>query len=126
MQFSPSSPSPIYQIMINLIMYFPIWRHLSIFMNVVMWENCTFDCEIFDVAKFTILTLLSLLILCELSFPIVSLKISFLPTLALKSRNKIFIYYLGNLSNARSNSLQKVSFTSSILSSVGACRTSHH
>jgi hypothetical protein len=43
-----------------------------------------------------------------------------LPTLALKSSNKVFICYLGNLSNTRSNSSQKLSFTLSILSSVGA------
>jgi hypothetical protein len=49
-----------------------------------------------DVAKFTALTSLSLLISCELSFPIVDLKISYLPTFALKSRNRIFMSYLGN------------------------------
>jgi hypothetical protein len=42
-----------------------------------------------DVANFTTLTPLLLLISCELSFPIVGLKMSSLPTLALKS-NKIF------------------------------------
>jgi hypothetical protein len=34
--------------------------------------------------------------LCELSLPIVSLKISSLPTFALKSPNRIFMSYLGN------------------------------
>ena len=48
-----------------------------------------------DVAKFTILTPLSLLSWCSLSFPIVSLKIFSLPTIALKSPNRIFIWYLG-------------------------------
>jgi hypothetical protein len=38
----------------------------------------------FDVAKFTPLTPLSLLILCKLSFQSVGLKISSLPTSALK------------------------------------------
>jgi hypothetical protein len=57
-----------------------------------------------DVAKFTTLTPLSLLISCKLSFPIVGLKMSSLPTLAFKSHNKIVIWYLGNLSNIRSNS----------------------
>jgi hypothetical protein len=37
----------------------------------------------------------SLLFSCKLSFPIVSLKMSSLPTLALKSPNKIFVWYLG-------------------------------
>jgi hypothetical protein len=25
----------------------PIWRRPSIFMDVAMWEHCTFDCDIF-------------------------------------------------------------------------------
>jgi hypothetical protein len=44
-----------------------------------------------DVVKFTTLTSLSLLILCKLSIPVVGLKLSSLPTLALKSHNKIFV-----------------------------------
>jgi hypothetical protein len=51
-----------------------------------------------DMVKFTTLTSLSLLISCKLSFSDVGLKVSSLPTLALKS-NKIFVWYLGNLSN---------------------------
>jgi hypothetical protein len=39
---------------------------------------------------------LSLLISCELSFPIVGLKISSLPAFALKSPNKMFMLYLRN------------------------------
>jgi hypothetical protein len=76
-----------------------IWRHPSIFMDVVMWEHRTFASEVFRYGKFTNLTPLSLLIHCKLSFPIVSLKISSLPTLTLKSPNRIFMWYLGNLSN---------------------------
>jgi hypothetical protein len=49
-----------------------------------------------DVAKFTTLTPLSLLFSYELSFPIAGLKISYLPTFALKSPNKMFMPYLGN------------------------------
>jgi hypothetical protein len=52
-----------------------------------------------DVAKFTILTLLSLLFWCRLSFTIVVLKIFSLSTFALKSPNRIFIWYLGKWSN---------------------------
>jgi hypothetical protein len=44
---------------------------------------------------------------------------SSLSTLALKSTNKIVVRYLRDLSNTRSNSLQKLSFTSSTLSSIG-------
>jgi hypothetical protein len=43
-----------------------------------------------DVAEFTTLTPLSLLISSELSFPIVDFKISSLPTFALKSPEKNF------------------------------------
>jgi hypothetical protein len=49
-----------------------------------------------DMVKITTLTPLSLLISCELSFPIVGVKISYLPTCALKSRNRIFMSFLGN------------------------------
>jgi hypothetical protein len=90
-------PSPIYQIMANLIVGFPIWGCPSVFMNVAMREHCIFDSEIFDVAKFTTLTPLSLLILCILSFPIVSLQFSSLPTLANELSKQIFVWYLGNL-----------------------------
>jgi len=48
----------------------------------------------FDVTKFTHLTPLSFLSWCRHSFPIVGLKIFSLPTLALKSPNRIFIWYL--------------------------------
>jgi hypothetical protein len=41
-----------------------------------------------DVANFNTVTLLSLLISCKLSFPIVCLKIFSLPTFALKSSKK--------------------------------------
>jgi hypothetical protein len=44
-------------------------------------------------AKFTNVTPLSLLILYKLSFPIVGLKMSSLPTLALKSLNRIYGIY---------------------------------
>jgi hypothetical protein len=57
----------------------------------------TFDCDILDVTEFTTLT--PLLISCKLSFPTVSLKTSSLPTLALKSENRIFILYLDSLLN---------------------------
>jgi hypothetical protein len=44
--------------------------------------------KLLDVEKFTVLTALSLLISCDLSFPISGLKVSSLPTFALKSPNK--------------------------------------
>jgi hypothetical protein len=75
--------SPIFQIVVNLFMRCP-----SKFMNVSMWERCTFVSQILDVTKFTTLIPLSILILCKLSFPSVGLKMFSLPTLALNSPNK--------------------------------------
>jgi hypothetical protein len=57
-----------------------------------------------DVAEFTNLIPVSLLISCNLSFPIFGLKIFSRPTLVFKSSNRIFIWYFGNLSNTRSSS----------------------
>jgi hypothetical protein len=113
-------PSSIYKNMVNLIVGFPIWRR-PVYLWMLRWGNIMiWTVRFLVVAKFTALTPLSLLISCKLSFPIVGLKMSFQPTLALDSHNKIFICNLGNLSNTRSNYSQKLSFTSSVLSSVGA------
>jgi hypothetical protein len=82
--------------MVNLIVGFLIWRCPSIFVDVAMWEHRMFDSLRFlDVAKFTNLTSLSLLISCKLLFPTVGLKMSSLPTLALGSPNRISLWYLG-------------------------------
>jgi hypothetical protein len=89
-------PSPICQNMVNLIVGLPIRRHPNVFMYVSV-GTLQFWLRFLDVKKFTNPTPLSLLILCKLSYPIVWLKISFLLTLALKSPNNIFIWYLGNL-----------------------------
>jgi hypothetical protein len=78
-------PSSLYQNMVNLIVAVPIWNCPSIFIDIAMWEHCTFANEIFDVSKFTTLTPLSLLISCKHSFRFVCLKTSSLPTLSFKS-----------------------------------------
>jgi hypothetical protein len=52
-----------------LSLHYPIF----IFMDVVMWEHCTLDCEILYVAKFTNVTPLSLLIWRKRSFPLYKL-----------------------------------------------------
>jgi hypothetical protein len=96
-------PSLIYQNTANLIVRFLIWGRPSIFMDVVIWEHRTFDSEVLYVTKFTNLTPL-LFLFSQLLFPIVGLKMSSLPTLALKSLDRFFMWYLGNLSNTRSNS----------------------
>jgi hypothetical protein len=44
--------SPIYQNMVNLIVGITIWRYPSIFMDIAMWDDHTFDCEIFRCGKF--------------------------------------------------------------------------
>jgi hypothetical protein len=85
--------------MVNLITGFPVWKHPSIFFDVAMWEHHPLTGRFLDVAKFTNITTLQLLNSCKLSFPIAGLKIFSLPTLALKSPNRIFVWYLGNLSN---------------------------
>jgi hypothetical protein len=61
--------------------------------------------QFFDVAKFTILTPLSLQISCKLLFPIVGLKIYSLHTFTLKFPNRIFMWYFRNLSNMCSTSV---------------------
>jgi hypothetical protein len=52
-----------------------------------------FTIRFLDVAKFTTLTPLSILISYELLFPIVGLKISSIPTLALKSPNNFHVVF---------------------------------
>jgi hypothetical protein len=61
------------------------------FLNVMTWEHYTFDREVFESGKIYYSTPLSLVISCKLSYPIVELKMSSLPTLALNSPNKIFV-----------------------------------
>ena len=77
-----------------------LWVFPSGVVQVYLWVfrcgNVVFlKTRFFDVAKFTILTLLSLLSCCRLSFPIASLKIFSLSTFALKSPNLIFIWCIG-------------------------------
>jgi hypothetical protein len=68
--------------------------------NIGTWEHFTLTVRSCNVATFTTLTPLSLLIKCKLSFPFVGLKISSLSKLAFKS-DKIFVWqeYLWNSSN---------------------------
>jgi hypothetical protein len=59
-----------------------------------MWNIVLLTTTFFDVAKFTTLTPLSLLVSCKLSFPIVGLKISSLPTFAMKSPYRMVLQEL--------------------------------
>jgi hypothetical protein len=63
-------------------------------MYVAMWNIVILTVGYLEVAKFTATTLLSLLTLCKLSLPVVGLEMSSLPTLAVKSYNKIVLYTL--------------------------------
>ena len=78
--------------------------------------------RLFDVTKYTILTPLSLLSWHWLSFLAVSLKMFSLHTFALKSQNRIFIWYLQKWLKTCSNTSQKHSFESSFFYSLGACK----
>jgi hypothetical protein len=69
-------------------------------MDVVIWEHCT-RLRFLDMAKFTTLIPLSLLISNKIYFPTISLKISSLPNFVTENPNKMFIWYLGNLSNKK-------------------------
>ena len=90
-------PSPIYQYVNNLVVSLPIRRGPGVFMKVLVQEHCALNNYNFEVAKFTILTPLSLLSRCRLSFQIVGLKIFSFPIFGLKSPDTILIWYLGKL-----------------------------
>ena len=113
-------PSPIHQYVINLVVNLPIGRGPAVLMNVAVWEHRAFNKYIFVVAKFTILTPLSLLSWCIHSFPVVGLKISSLPNFALRSPKRLFVWYLGKWSKTCSNSSEELSFVSSLFSSLDA------
>jgi len=72
----------VYQEMINLIVRLPIRRSPSVFMNAATWEYRTLDNSIFDVAKYTTLKQLSLLIPLMIRI--------YLPSIL------IFMQYIGN------------------------------
>jgi hypothetical protein len=96
--------SPVCQYAINLIVSLSIRGGPGVLLNVSVREHPDLTNKFLDVAKFTIPTPLSLLACCKLLFRIVGLKIFSLPTSALKSPNKIYIWYLGKSSKACSNS----------------------
>jgi hypothetical protein len=73
-------------------------------MNVMMWGYGSFDSEIFEFGKVCYSNSIIITNFVQNSFPIAGLKMSSLPTLELKSPNKIFKCYLGNLSNTHYSS----------------------
>ena len=54
-------PSPIYLYVINLVVSLPVRRGPEVLTNVSLWEHLAFNKVFYDVAKFTVLTPLSLL-----------------------------------------------------------------
>jgi len=85
-------PSTVYEYVINPAVSLPKRRGPRVFMNVLVVEHHAVNKYFFDVAKFIIITPLSPLSWCRLSFPIVSLIIFFLPNVALKSPKRILIW----------------------------------
>ena len=53
--------SLIYQYAINLVVSLPVWRDPGVFTNVSVWDIVNLTIGFVEVAKFTILTSLSLL-----------------------------------------------------------------
>jgi hypothetical protein len=73
------------------------WGEVQVYLWILRCGNIVLlTARFLGVANFTTLNSLSLLISCKLSFPIVTLKIFFLPTFVLKSPNQMFISYLEN------------------------------
>jgi hypothetical protein len=83
-----SMPSPVYQNVVNLMLCLSVIGCPSKFMNVVMWEHCTFVNLIFGCGQAYCHYPLSLLILCKISFPVI---LSF----SLKSLTKISMWHWG-------------------------------
>jgi hypothetical protein len=114
------TPFPIYQDVID-----PVWAFFPGEVRVCIWmlrwgNTVLLTANFLDAAKFAAFTQSLTLISCELSFPIVDLKMSSLPAFALKSPNKIIIAPRELIGKHPSCS-HKLSFTSSLLSSLGAC-----
>jgi hypothetical protein len=96
-------PSPVYQNVVNLIVGLSVRRHMSKFM--LQCGNVVLLSVIFQHGKVYYPNSIILLISFILSFQFVGLKLCYLSALALKSPNKISIWYLGNLSNTLCSSL---------------------
>ena len=92
----------------------PVYLWMSRCGNIVLFRS-----RFFDVAKFTVLTPLSLLSWCRLSFPIVGLKIFSLRTFALNSHNLHMV--LRKMIKNLFWFLIKLSFKSSPFSTLGTC-----
>jgi len=115
------TPFTIYQYVIKLVVSLSIRSSPGVFMNIRCGNIVLLTTRFFLCAKSNILTQLSLLSRCRLSFPIFSLKIFSLPSFALKCHKRVFIGYLGKLWKTCSNLSQNLSFESTLFSSLGAC-----
>ena len=90
--------SVIYQCVINVVVSLPTRRGPGVFMIFWCRNIMLLKVRFFYVAKFVILTQLQLLSWCSLSFSVVSLKMSSLPSFVLKSSTRIFVWYWGKWS----------------------------
>ena len=113
-------PSPVFQYVINLVVSLAIRRGPGVIRMFQCWNIVLLTNRFLMWQKFTILTPLSLLSWCRLSFPVVGLKIFSLPTYALKSPNRSSYDTQEKIKNC-CNSSQKLFFESSVFSSLGAC-----
>jgi hypothetical protein len=81
---------------INLIVSLPIRRSPSVFLDVPCESIVLWTVTCFCIAKFTALTPLSLPFSHKLLFQFDALKVSSLSNFALKSHNRVFMWYIGN------------------------------
>ena len=87
-------PSSVSQYVINMALSLPVRRDPVVLMNISGRRILLLTSTVFDVTHFTILTPLLLLSSYRFSFPIVGVKIFFVPTFALKSPKRIFMQNL--------------------------------
>jgi len=107
------------QNMNNLTLSLPIRTGPTLFLKFKYGKTVTLTTRFFHVVKLTNLRSLSLIFYVHSHSSGVSLKISSLLSITLKSPNRILIWYIGEWSNICSYSLQKLSFASLLSSSVG-------
>jgi hypothetical protein len=96
-------PSPVYRIMDSLDVRLSIRSSPSKFMNVIVWERCTSDSQIFVYGKVYYSNSIIITNFVQTLIPSCWFHMSSLLTLALKSPNEILIWYLRKLSNTCSS-----------------------
>jgi hypothetical protein len=110
-------PSSVSQDMISLKFCLSIRKSSSVFWILRRREMALLTTSSFDVAKFSTLIPLWLLVLCKFFFPTFLFQNIFSPYIYID----ISMRYFEHLSNTRSDPTENVNFVSSLSSSVGAC-----